>query len=405
MAEINHCNKCGFCLPVCPTYRLTGNELDSPRGRIAMVEGMLLDEIEAGDGLEASLSYCLGCRACETACPSGVEFHLIAQAGKEVLDKTRPKHRRITLLPRTLLRMTTNPARMARMARWGRRAAHLPLPGRLKQLVPMLDYVPETVVPAPAPTEYLGEAAFFQGCVQEALFQDANQSAVELLSAVGYQVVSPPSQTCCGALAWHAGRSDEARALARANIAAFEQSGETPVVNTAGGCGAMLSEYDEVLADDPEWAERARRFSQRVRDWTGLLKDMEKPPRFVGTGERIALQNSCHLVNVEGGGEVPAQLLGNVEGDTFVPLTGQDQCCGSAGIYNIQHPDWSMRILDSKMTEVEDENPARMLVVNPGCQLQMTLGMKRCHLDGQVEHLARYLYHAYLRGQEQSARA
>ncbi len=400
MAEINHCNKCGFCLPACPTYRLTGNELDSPRGRIAMVEGVLNDEIAAGDGLEASLTYCLGCRACETACPSGVQYHRILEAGKAVLDGTRPRHRGLSFVPRMLLRLTKSPKRLGRLARWGKRAQHLPMPSALKSLMPMLAYHPEMIPPAPRVSPAQGKASFFQGCVQEALYHDANRAAVELLAAVGYEVKTPAMQTCCGALAWHAGRSEEARALARRNIEAFEGTGDVPIVNTAGGCGAMLSEYGELFASDPDWSERADRFSRRVKDWTALIE--ERPLRFVGTGERVTLQNSCHLLNVEGGGDVPAKLAAAVEGDTFVPIPGQDRCCGSAGIYNIQHPDWASRILVEKMSEVQERFPDRVLVVNPGCQLEMTQGVQQRELPAEVEHLARYLYRAFLRGQRES---
>jgi glycolate oxidase iron-sulfur subunit len=399
LAQINHCNKCGFCLPACPTYRLTGNEMDSPRGRIAMVEGVLRDEIAAGEGLERSLSYCLGCRACETACPSGVQYHRILEAGKRALDVARPAHRGMTFLPRTLLKLTKRPRRMRRLAGLARRSANLPLPESLTQFLPMLNYHPQAVAAAPAPAKPIGSGAYFRGCVQEALFHDANQSAVELLRASGVAVALPNRQTCCGALAWHAGRADEARKLARRNIEAFESVPAGPVVNAAGGCGGMLSEYGEILADDRQWARRAERFSQRVKDWTQVLGELPELPPLVGAGERVALQNSCHLINVEGGGEWPAKLIGRVKNDSLAVYAGQDRCCGSAGIYNIQHPDWAVRLLDGKMAELSAQNPDRVLVVNPGCQLQMTMGVHRADLDAPVEHLARYLYRAFRRGQ------
>ncbi len=401
LAEINHCNKCGFCLPACPTYKLTGNEVDSPRGRIALVEGVLNGEIAADQGLEESLSYCLGCRACETACPSGVQYHRVLEAGKQVLDKTRPSHRALTFLPRALLRLTRHPKRLASLARLGRRTAHWPLPEQLRALSPMLRYRSEEVPGVSAHPEPIGKALFFQGCVQEALFSDANQAAQALLQAAGYTVTEPAGQTCCGAILWHAGRSDEAKALARANIEAFEATGEVPIANTAGGCGAMLSEYGEIFEDDPAWAERAQRFSARVQDWSRLIMESPVQLEFQGNGERVTMQNSCHLVNVEGGGDVPALLACRVAGDQFLPMASQDRCCGSAGIYNIQHPKWANRLLDAKMDEVAAFAPSRVLVVNPGCHMQMTLGVHRSGADAEVEHLARYLYRAFLRAQGQ----
>ncbi len=366
-----------------------------------MVEGVLNAEIAAGKGLEDSLSYCLGCRACETACPSGVQYHLVLEAGRQVLDRARPGHRGLTFLPRTLLRLTRYPKRLSRLARLGRRAAAWPIPAALKELTPMLYYQPESVTMSRhAAAE--DAAAFFDGCVQEALFGDANEAARELLRAAGYDVVSPPGQSCCGALAWHAGRTEEAKRLARTNIAAFEAAGDAAVVNTAGGCGAFLSEYGEILADDPRWAERAERFSQRVQDWTRALESAPRRLTFQGQGERVVLQNSCHLLNVEGGGDAPARLARQAVGDAFVPVPGQDRCCGSAGIYNIQHPDWAVRLLDRKMTEVAAVEPDRVLVVNPGCQMQMTWGVHREGSDAIVEHLARYLYRAFRRAQAQA---
>ncbi|MCY0878823.1 MAG: heterodisulfide reductase-related iron-sulfur binding cluster [Firmicutes bacterium] len=403
LAEIHHCNKCGFCLPACPTYRLTGNEVDSPRGRIALVEGVLNNEIAADEGLSASLSYCLGCRACETACPSGVQYHRVLEAGKKVLDRTKPGHRQLTWVPRTLLKLTRQPKRLKRLAALGRRTAHWPLPSRLKALAPMLDYREESIQPVPPAPQSAPPAFFFHGCVQEALFHDANDAAKALLSAAGYRVEDPPQQACCGALLWHAGREEEARDLARRNIVAFEQ-GAAPVVNTAGGCGAMLKSYPELFDEDPAWRERAERFAARVSDWLSLLEAAPHRLEYQGTGERVVLQNSCHLVNVEGGGERPGQMLGAVAGDTYVPLAGQDRCCGSAGIYNIQHPEWALQLLDQKMDEVAQAQPTRVVVVNPGCALQMTLGVKRSHLNAEVEHLARYLYRAFLRAQGQTER-
>ncbi|NMP23606.1 (Fe-S)-binding protein [Sulfobacillus harzensis] len=397
--EINHCNKCGFCLPACPTYQLTGNELDSPRGRIAMVEGMLHGEIEAQIGLEESLKYCLGCRACETACPSGVQYHLVLEAGRAKLDQTRPAHRGLTFVPRTLMRLTRHPKRLRRLAALGRRAGALPLPQKLKQLTPMLAYQSEPVKVDARNKPATTGAAFFAGCVQEALFGDANQAAEALLRAAGYDLVNPPQQTCCGAIAWHAGRAREARRLAQRNIQAYEITGEVPIANTAGGCGAMLSEYGELFRGDPVWEERAERFSARVRDWSELLLNAPEPLRFVGRQERVALQNSCHLVNVEKAGENPVALIRQVEGDEYVPLPSQDRCCGSAGIYNIQHPEWADRILEGKMAEMGAYEPDRLLVVNPGCAMQMTLGVERAGRSTVVEHLARYLYRAWLQAE------
>lgn len=402
--EINHCNKCGFCLPACPTYQITGSEMASPRGRIAMVEALARGEIGVGQALEDALTYCLGCRACETACPSGVHYARILEAGREALYAQRPQSRQLSLIPRQMLKLVKTPRRMARMVRLAERVKSWPLPRGIRQFTPMLGYRVQTVVPADPPPNPVGGVAFFEGCVMSAVFPDANRSAQELLTMAGLTVSKPEGQGCCGALHLHAGRLTEAKELAQANIAAFEVSGEVPIANTAGGCGAMLSEYDRLLADDPFWRERAARFSRRIRDWSTVLRQSGRPLTFLGEGERVTLQNSCHLVNVEKAGADPVALIRQVEGDEFVPLAGQDSCCGSAGIYNLQHTEWALKILDQKMEQVDGAGVDRILVNNPGCQLQMQWGVNRLGPAAQrppaVEHVARYLYRAARRAKE-----
>ncbi|MCY0880553.1 MAG: heterodisulfide reductase-related iron-sulfur binding cluster, partial [Firmicutes bacterium] len=211
-----------------------------------------------------------------------------------------------------------------------------------------------------------------------------------------------PQQGCCGALHLHTGDEEEAKRLARQNIAAFEARPEEEwIVNTAGGCGAMLMEYGRLLADDPIWAQRAERFSRRIRDWSTALKEKGKALVYQGSGERVTLQNSCHLVNVEKAGDDPVTLIRQVQGDEFVPIAGQNSCCGSAGVYNLTHTDMSLQVLDRKMQEVDQAAPDRILVNNPGCHLQMQWGVSRLSPAGgpEVEHVARYLYRAAVRAQ------
>ncbi|PSR33469.1 MAG: (Fe-S)-binding protein, partial [Sulfobacillus benefaciens] len=360
LAEINQCNKCGFCLPTCPTYQITGNELASPRGRIAMVEALARGEVTVGAGLEEALTYCLDCRACETACPSGVPYHRILEVGRNQLWQNRPATRKAPWLVRQALGTVTRPRRLARFSRWARRGRHLPLPAALRQFLPMLG--PESPVP-PAPDvipHATASAQFFSGCMMSAVFPEANHAAQHLLALAAVEVKTPPAQTCCGALHWHAGDAERARQLARQNIAAFAGTTD-PVVNTAGGCGAMLREYGDLFADDPVWAERARQFSARIRDWATLFLRYGQEVPLVGDGERVTLQNSCHLVNVEKAGDDAVAVLQRVAQDTFVPLASQNRCCGSAGTYNVVHTDWALKILDQKMAEVEEEAPDRIL--------------------------------------------
>lgn len=403
--EINQCNKCGFCLPACPTYRITGSELASPRGRIAMVEALAHDEIEVGAGLDEALSYCLGCRACETACPSGVRYIRILEFGRDALQTIRPESRRLSWIPRNVLRLVKQPKRMGRWFGLANRLKGWPWPKSIRRYTPMLGYRAQTIPEVVVASEAAETVAFFEGCVMSGVFSDVNQAAKNLLKRAGLRIQSPSGQGCCGALHLHAGNVDEAKFLAKVNIRAYETLGQWPIANTAGGCGAMLMEYGRLFEGDPEWAERAQEFSRRVRDWSTVLVQSGTQLSFQGTGERVTLQNSCHLVNVEKAGQDSVQLLRSVSGDDFVAMAGQDSCCGSAGIYNLQHTDWALRILDQKMESVQSVQPDRIIVNNPGCHLQMQWGATRLN-EGpgpQVEHLARYLYRALARSQEHRA--
>lgn len=398
--ETEHCNKCGFCLPACPTYRLTGEEIHSPRGRIALVEASVRGELAPGaEALGTALSHCIGCRACETACPSGVHYERILEGGRQIAEEAGSKAFGASLMSRAALRVAKHPA-------WFRRAVAA---GRLAVRIPGLGSW-AAFLPPPAKTEELGgeEAAgsrplpvvFFSGCVMEAIFSDANAHAIKLLQTAGASVTVLAGQTCCGAIHFHSGRVDEARALARRNIAAFEASSAECIANTAGGCGAMLSEYPRLLADDPAWAARAEAFAGRVRDLATLLRDPRlRPLTYQGAGDRVVLQNSCHLVNVQHAGDDPLQLLQDVPGDTLLRYPEQDLCCGSGGLYNLNQPAFATAILDRKMAQIRPLKPTRVVVNNPGCHLQMLAGVRRNPDLGEipVEHLATYLWRCYRR--------
>ncbi len=392
--EIDHCNKCGFCLPACPTYQLTGDELASPRGRIAMVEAVARGEMAVGPGLEQALTYCLECRACETACPSGVRYHRILSAGRTALTAFRP--RRVGWAARQMLRLVKHPRMLRSVSTLSNHLKMMPVPAPLKPLKPLLGYEERQIPVRSSPLSPQRGVEFFEGCVMSAIFPDANRAAKNLLQRGGLGIDSPTTQQCCGALHLHAGHVQEAQGLARTNIQAFERSSaDALIVNTAGGCGAMLMEYGELLQDDPVWAQRAQAFSARVRDWTTVFRSVAAGVPLAGTGERVIMQNSCHLVNVEQAGPDAEFLASHVAGDIFVRFAGQDSCCGSAGLYNIEHPAWALAILDKKMEAVALTHPDRILVNNPGCHLQMRWGALRSNMPaGSVEHLATYLERA-----------
>lgn len=400
IAETEHCNKCGFCLPACPTYRLTGEELHSPRGRIALVEAAVRGELAPDrEALGTALSHCIGCRACETACPSGVHYERILEGGRAIAEEAGSKAFRGAWVSRGALRLSKHPTWFRRALAAGRLAAGLP---GLRPLAALLPPEPRAGRPPSRVEPHSGSlrVAFFSGCVMEAAFPDANSDAILLLQAAGASVTVLAGQTCCGAIHFHGGRADEARALARKNIEAFEAARADYLVNTAGGCGAMLTEYPRLLADDPTWTKRAETLASRVRDVATLLLDSRlRRLSYQGNGDRVVLQNSCHLVNVQHAGEAPVALLDGVPEDTFLGYPEQDMCCGSGGLYNLNQPAFAAGVLERKMRQIRSLRPTRIVVNNPGCHLQMLAGVRRTpELGGiPVEHLATYLLRCHLR--------
>jgi glycolate oxidase iron-sulfur subunit len=411
LEELEHCNKCGFCLPVCPTYRETGSEVASPRGRLALMEAFGLGEIGAGGDFAQAMDLCLGCRACERACPSGVRFGRALEAARQAVAEAGEQSPAVRRAGRLLLRPVADPARLRGLAsalrlyqRSGLRAllrgtgltALMPRP--LRTLEPMLPEVPAAAARRDLQrdleaSEASGEVtvALFPGCVQDALFGPAQRATVRLLAAAGARVRYVEGAACCGALHAHAGDREGARALARQTIAAFEAVGAQRYVNNAGGCGAMLKEYPDLLRDDPEWAERARAFADRMEDLSVALGSLPRPLAFRGTGVTVTYQDSCHLVNGQGVVDPPRRLLQSVAGDRFVDMPAAQDCCGSAGIYNFTQTEMSMRILDRKMGNVAAVAPDVIVTANPGCTLQMRLGVRRSRSRAKVMHLAEYL--------------
>jgi glycolate oxidase iron-sulfur subunit len=399
--ELNHCNKCGFCLPACPTYAATGSEMHSPRGRLTLMEAAWRGEIGADEasGLVSALSACLGCRACETACPSGVRYGRVLEEVRDVLYRTSRRYTVKTPVV-TLMLQAVRHRRALRglvgMGRWGRR---LPLPGGLKaaaQLLPPSSrgpYVPRPTVSPPAAAQPI---LFFGSCVMEAVYRDTNTHSRELLTAAGAAIMPPRPEACCGALHLHTGNREVARQLARENLKAWRGLPDGAwIVSHAGGCGAMLKEYGDLLADDPVWGEEARQRAGQVRDFAWALAHLPRQPVLQGHGQRVGLQNSCHLVNVMGLGEWPEHVLRGVQGDTFVRLPSQDRCCGSAGVYNLNEPRLADKILEPHLDEIATHQIGRWVVNNPGCALQCQHGVGVAGLPSQVTQLADYLYECW----------
>lgn len=412
--KTNNCVQCGYCLPVCPTFETMRKETHSPRGRINLIKMVGEGRINDLSVIEEPFDLCLGCRACETVCPTGVEYGAILDSAKEAITKRKQFSTPVRLLRKTFLKQVFPSKKWMNFtgnAYWLYEKSGVQKVARKTGIMEKLPYnlgkfeaiAPTSVSPGerkqfPTRLQAKGEkkytVAFFTGCVMDALFQKINRLSVQLLAEVGCEVIVVENQTCCGALHSHAGDGEEARALAKRNIAAFEQENVDFIVNNAGGCGAMLKEYDKLLAHDQQWVDRAKHFSEKTKDISELIVLCGGIPNLTSDKrERVTYQPSCHMTNVQKVTNEPLQLLNSIEGIEVVRMQKENMCCGSAGIYNIVNYDESMKVLDVKMEKVKETDPSVIITTNPGCLLQMKLGIERENLTDSVRalHLIEYL--------------
>lgn len=465
------CVHCGLCLEACPTYVETGDENDGPRGRIylmrAVEEGRLGVESHS---FTRHIERCLGCRACESVCPSGVEYGQLLEAARADIASTRGGRGWTSRALRFVLRRVwLHPARLRlafRLARLLRdsRVPRLLLASRLTKLLParaefalaLLDAstpaplrlsqthlntegakafregagrlaagaagtdssVDASAVGTPSraneaktfdarkktfdanegPAEAgASEALLFEGCVTEGLFARVNRATARVLEAQGCRTRVPRGQVCCGALHAHAGDLEGARRLARRNVEAFEASGDAPVVTNAGGCGAMLAAYTHLLARDEAFAERARRFSSRVRDVSQQLAATG-----VREGARLdrlkaTYDASCHLLHGQKAQAEPLRVLSSIAGLRLAPLEGSDVCCGGAGVYNLLEPELSARVLAEKLRHVRETGAQILATGNPGCHMQIGAGARLAGMNLKVVHPVELLDESYRR--------
>jgi len=404
-AGINACVHCGFCLQACPTYIALGDENDSPRGRIYLMRALVEGELTLEDpSVHTHIDRCLGCRACETACPSGVPYGALLEATRATLGEAkRPPLRARLILAlfarRSLMRCAVGAARLLR-------ATGLPkllsrLPGDLGFAFAMLAASESPLARGPASDAdrlrgdgSRGTFALLRGCVMEGLFTRANRATERTLIANDYTLVSAPDQHCCGALHAHAGDLETARALARRNIAAFEKSGAEYVVTNAAGCGALLKEYAHLLADDAAWAARAADFSVRVRDVSELLA-AAGPRAGAPLGYRVTYDAPCHLQHAQRVAIAPLAVLDAIPGLERVALVDSDQCCGSAGIYNLLEPALSAAVLAPKLAHIELTGAALVATGNPGCLMQIGAGLLRTGQSARTIHPVELLDASY----------
>ncbi|SMO92357.1 glycolate oxidase iron-sulfur subunit [Melghirimyces algeriensis] len=411
--ELMNCMRCGFCLPSCPTYVETGdNEAASPRGRIALMKGVVDGLIEPDEEVEKQLNLCLGCRACEPVCPSGVQYGHLLEEARDILEqhKQRPLHERALrrvvfhwLFPNhKRIRQTVSLLYLYQktgLKTWVQKMKiNQWLPKHLDEMQSILPNVPSPAEMKHRPA-FLGakqpvrkRVAFFSGCLMDTLFMSTNDATLTLLQLAGCEVVIPKTQGCCGALHGHSGEKEKAKELAKRNIAAFESLDVDAIVTNAGGCGAFLTEYQNLFQDEPKWRKRAEQFTGKIKDFSEILVEcgFHKAVPLSMPEQMVTYQESCHLRNVMRISQAPRLLLESIDHVNVQELPENQYCCGSAGIYNIVQPELSMKILDRKMKQVQSLQPSLMVTANPGCLLQMRLGVKQAGLecDIRVEHLA-----------------
>jgi glycolate oxidase iron-sulfur subunit len=410
-AGINACVHCGFCLQACPTYVALGDENDSPRGRIYLMRALMEGELTVNDPtVHTHIDRCLGCRACETACPSGVPYGALLEATRATLSEVqRPPLRARLILAlfarRGLMRFAVGAARLLRDAGLPKLLSRLP--GDLGFAFAMLAASESPLAHGrvraraeagashqPRGDGSRGTFALLRGCVMEGLFTRANRATERTLVANDYAPVPAPDQHCCGALHAHAGDLAMVRSLARRNIVAFEKSEAEYVVTNAAGCGALLKEYGHLLAGDGEWAARAADFSARVRDVSELLA-AAGPRAGSPLDYRVTYDAPCHLQHAQRVAIAPLTVLDAIPGLERVALVDSDQCCGSAGIYNLLEPALSAAVLAPKLAHIELTGASLVVTGNPGCLMQIGAGLRRAGQSARTIHPVELLDASY----------
>ena len=389
------CIHCGLCLSSCPTYRVLGSEMDSPRGRIYLMRAFDEGRAKITDSFVDHMFRCLDCRACETACPSGVHFGHMMEEMRGTITEQRPAHWITRLVLRHIFPYPWRFQLASRMLQLYRAIGIQSLvrsTGLLKRIAPRMAAA-EALMPdlemqrgVPLNTHYRAEGdkrgtvAFFTGCVMNSMMGTINTASVKLLTAAGYDVVVPPTQICCGALANHAGLRDTAKDMARKNIAAFPAGKLDGIIINAAGCGAMLKEY-------PVLIDGAGEFSSKVKDIveflvsTRIFERLKKP-----LAQRVGYDDPCHLIHGQGIKVEPRKLLKAIPGIQLIEVEGADECCGSAGIYNITQNELSMEILNRKMEKIQKANIEVLATGNPGCMFQFRYGAKKFGMNLEVVH-------------------
>ncbi|MHB1023905.1 MAG: (Fe-S)-binding protein [Acidobacteriaceae bacterium] len=407
---IKDCVHCGFCLSACPTYVLWGEEMDSPRGRIYMMKKAANGEATLNARFAEHMDNCLGCLACMTVCPSGVQYEKLIEAARVQVERHVPRPMTESLFRRMLFETFPHAERMRWLSlpllvyqRTGlqslvRASGVLKLlPARLQAMEALLPRVPTSLfqkMPAQvaAQTTQRRRVGMLTGCVQQVFFSHVNAATMRVLAAEGCEVIIPPHQECCGALMVHTGLEEESLVLARKMIAAFEAANVDTIVINAAGCGSTMKQYGHLLRDDPEWAARAAAFSAKCKDIAEILCELEPVAPRHPLPMRVAYHDACHLQHAQGVHREPRHLLHGIPEMEIAEIPEASLCCGSAGVYNLVNPEPANELGDRKVKNLMTTQAQAVISANPGCLLQIMSGLRRNgHAEMPAFHMVELL--------------
>lgn len=415
------CVHCGMCLQACPTYQELGQEHQSPRGRVHLIKAVAEGKIGLDEMFEDPVFTCLDCRACETACPANVQVGGLIEEARGQVRKAMPVTGwRGTVQKMFLKGIFPHPERLyaigntlsflqrSGLESFARKIGMLKvLPQHLQDMEVIMPKVGKPVMKKyadviPAQGETKQRVALLTGCIMDVMFSDVNEATIRVLTRNGYEVMLPREQRCCGALHVHAGDRETGKELAKQNIVAFGDA-DTVLVNAAG-CGCALQEYPELFRGDPYWKERAEAFSTKVVDVSKFLVEHGYRKPKAELKKRVTYHDACHLAHGQGVRSEPRQLLKDIPGVEMVDLPDADRCCGSAGIYNLTHPQMAGALLDRKIEDVPDD--VEMISMgNPGCMLQIAMGVQKHGRSEKVVHTMQLLDWAYEKEEADSKEA
>lgn len=416
---VQQCMHCGLCLPTCPTYDVTKLERNSPRGRIALMRAIADDRLELTREFGEEMYFCLGCLACMTACPAGVNYAELFEHARAEVEERRvlaaPKRNFIRWFAVRWLFMNLRRLQLVGKALWlyqwlglqtaiRRMGVMRLMPRRLQELEAMTPTICRefsadliaTVTPVKGERRY--RVALLTGCAQDLIFSDINRDTAEVLAQNGCEVFTPPRQDCCGSLHAHNGEWALAQQLARRNIDQFPPDQFDAIICNAGGCGSHLKHYAKLLADDPRYVERARLWDTKLKDiheWLAQIKVQSPKSKVQGKTQTVTYHESCHLSHGQKIVQQPRELLRAIPGLKLVELPEANWCCGSAGIYNLTQPEMAGQLLERKLKHIASTGALTVATANPGCLLQLVNGAKERGLNLRVIHPVSLLAEAY----------